>query len=131
MADRHSEPRCGVFASPLEMDKRRKNRKKRVGRAILRSHPSTHQSRDRSLATCAKRPLVVRSAALEKVEIINDRSCWKIPYDVRVTSRQDYEITGRQLYRLCHAFDFDPALSMRDDVKSRPSNIDAEAPWRS
>src|SRR5262249_47730417 len=70
MADRHSEPRCGVFASPLEMDKRRKNRKKRVGRAILRSHPSTHPSRDRSLATCAKRPLVVRSAALEKVEII-------------------------------------------------------------
>src|SRR5262249_34262794 len=85
---------------------------------------------DRSLATCAKRPLVVRSAALEKVEIINDRSCWKIPYDVRVTSRQDYEIAGGQLNRLGHAVDFDPALPMRDDVKSRPSNIDAEAPWR-
>src|SRR5215468_9739710 len=130
MADRHSEPRGGVFASPLEMDKRRKNRKKRVGRAILRSHPATHQSRDRSLATGAKHPLFVRSAALEKVEIINNRSCWKIPYDVRVTSRQDYEITGKQLYRLGHAVDFDPALPMRDDVKSRPSNIDIEAPWR-
>src|SRR5262252_6238009 len=130
MADRHSEPRGSVFASPLEMDKGRKNRKKRVGRAILRSHPATHQSRDRSLATRAKHPLFVRSAALEKVEIINNRSCWKIPYDVRVTSRQDYEIAGRQLYRLCHAVDFDPALPMGDDVKSRPSNIDVEAPWR-
>src|SRR5215468_7335777 len=130
MADRHSEPRGGVFASPLEMDKRRKNRKSRVGRAILRSHPATHQSRDRSLATRAKHPLFVRSAALEKVEIINNRSCWKIPYDVRVTSRQDYEIAGRQLYRLCHAVDFDPALSMRDDMKSRPSNIYAETPGR-
>src|SRR5262249_18828496 len=77
-----------------------------------------------------KRPLSVRSAALEKVEIINNRSCWKIPYDVRVTSRQDYEIAGRHLYRLCHAVDFDPALPMRDDMKSRPSNIDVEAPWR-
>src|SRR5262249_13740502 len=51
-------------------------------------------------------------------------------YDVRVTSRYDNEIAGRQLYRLGHALDFDPALSMRDDVKSRPSIIDAEAPWR-
>src|SRR5262249_27435028 len=42
----------------------------------------------------------------------------------------DYEIAGGQLYRLGHAVDFDPALSLRDDVKSRPSNIDAEAPWR-
>src|SRR5262245_4128098 len=130
MADRRSEPRGGVFASPLEMDERRKNRKKRVGRAILRLHPATHQSRDRSLAAGAKRPLFVRSAALEKVEIINNPGCRQIPYDVRVTSRQDYEIAGGQLYRLCHAVDFDPALSMRDDVKSRPSVIDAEAPWR-
>src|SRR5262245_34577046 len=130
MADRRSEPRGSVFASSLEMDKRRENRKKRVGRAILRSHPATHQSRNRSRAPGAKRPLFVGSAALEKVEIINNRSCWKIPYDVRVTSRHDYEITGGQLYRLCHAVDFDPALPMRDDVKSRPSNIDVEAPWR-
>src|SRR5215470_305524 len=119
MADRHSEPRGGVFASPLEMYERRKNCKKRVGRAILRSHPATHQSRDRSLATGAKRPLFVRSAALEKVEIINNRSCWKIPYDVRVTSRHDYEIAGAQLYRLGHAVDSDPALPMSENVKSR------------
>src|SRR5262245_22106187 len=130
MADRRSEPRGSFFASSLEMDKRRKNRKKRVGRAILRSHPATHQSRDRSHATGAKHPLFVRISALEKVEIINNRSCWKIPYDVRVTSRQDYEIAGGQLYRLCHALDFDPALPIRDDVKSRPSNIDVEAPGR-
>src|SRR5215468_3295810 len=130
MADRRSEPGGSVFASSLEMDKRRKNRKKGVGRAILRSHPAAHQSRDRSLATGDKRPLFVRSAALEKVEIIYNRSCRKISYDVRVTSRQDYEIAGGQLYRLCHAVDPDPALPMRDDVKSRPSNIDAEAPWR-
>src|SRR5262245_8723216 len=130
MADRHSEPRGGVFASPLEMDERRKNRKKRVGHAILRSHPATHQSRDRSLAAGYKRPLFVRSAALEKVEIINNRCCWKIPYDVRVTSRQDYEIAGGQLSRLGQVVDFDPALPMRDDVKSRTSNIDVEAPWR-
>src|SRR5215813_3575251 len=130
MADRRSEPRGGVFASSLEIDERRKNRKKRVGRAVLRLHPATDQSRDRSLAAGAKRPLFVRSAALEKVEIINNRSCWKIPYDVGVTSRQDYEITGRQLYRLVHAVDSDPALSLRNDVKCRPSNIDAEAPWR-
>src|SRR5215510_3429045 len=130
MADCHSELRGSVFASSLEKDKRRKKRKKRVGRAILRLHPATHQSRNRSRAPGAKRPLFVRSAALEKVEIINNRSCWKIPYDVRVTSRHDYEITGRQQYRLRHAVDSDPALSMSDDVKSRPSNIDAEAPWR-
>src|SRR4030095_2696087 len=130
MAYRRFEPRGSVFASSLEMDKRRKNRKKRVGHAILRSHPTTHQSRDQSFATGAKRPLFVRSAALEKVEIINNRSCWKIPYDVRVTSRHDYEIAGRQQYRLWHAVDSDPAISMSDDVKSRPSNIDAEAPWR-
>src|SRR5262245_28029668 len=130
MADRRSEPRGSVFASSLEMDKRRENRKKRVGRAILRSHPATHQSRNRSRAPGAKRPLFVRSAALEKVEIINNRSCWKIPHDVRVTSRHDYEIAGAQLYRLRHAVDSDPALSMSDNVKSRPSNIDAEAPWR-
>src|SRR5262245_19400738 len=130
MADRRSEPRGSVFASSLEMDKRRENRKKRVGRAILRSHPATHQSRNRSRAPGAKRPLFVRSAALEKVEIINNRSCWKIPHDVRVTSRHDYEIAGAQLYRLGHAVDSDPALSMSEDVKSRPSNIDAEAPWR-
>src|SRR5262245_14397207 len=130
MAARRSEARGSVVASSLEMDKRRENRKKRVGRAILRSHPATHQSRNRSRAPGAKRPLFVRSAALEKVEIINNRSCWKIPYDVRVTSRHDYEIAGRQQYRLRHAVDSDPALSMSDDVKSRPSNIDAEAPWR-
>src|SRR5215468_3534161 len=130
MVDRHSEPRCDVFASPLEMDKRRKNRKKRVGRAILGLHSATHQFRDRSLATGAKRPLFVRNVALEKVEIINNLSCWQIPYDVRVTSRYDNEIAGGQLFRLRHAVDFDPALSMRDDVKCRPSIIDAEAPWR-
>src|SRR5262245_12812179 len=118
MADRHSEPRGNVFASPLDMDKRRKNRKQRVGRAILGLHSATHQFRDRSLATGAKRPLFVRNVALEIVEIINNLSCWRIPYDVRVTSRYDYEIAGRQPYRLGHALDFDPALSMRDDVKS-------------
>src|SRR5262245_30941809 len=130
MADRNSESRGGVFAPPLEMYERRKNRKKRVGRAIFRPHSATHQFRDRSHAAGAKRPLFVRSVALEKFEIINNRSCWKIPYDMRVASRQDYEIAGRQLYRLRHALDFDPALPMRDDVKSRPSNIDTEAPWR-
>src|SRR5262245_38116790 len=103
MADRYSEPRGGVFASPLEMDEGRKNRKKRVGRAILGSHSATHQSRDRSLATGAKRTLFVRNVSLEKVEIINYRSCWQIPDKVRVTSRYDYEITGGQLYRLSHA----------------------------
>src|SRR5215831_14001239 len=112
------------------MDERRKCRKKRVGHAILRLHPATHQSRDRSLATGAKHPLFVRSAALDKVEKINNPSCWRIPYDVQVASRYDYEIAGRQQYRLGHALDFDPALSLRNDVKSRPSVIDAEAPWR-
>src|SRR5215510_2014158 len=130
MADCHSELRGSVFASSLEKDKRRKNRKKRVGRAILRLHFATHQSRDRSLAAGAKRPLFVPNAALEKVEKINNLSRWRIPYDVQVTSRHDYEITGRQLYQLGHTLDFDPALSLRNDVKSRPSNIDAEAPWR-
>jgi len=112
------------------MHERRKNRKKRISHAILRLHFATHQSRDRSLATGAKRPLFAPNAAIEKVEKINNLSCWRIPYDMQATSRQDYEIAGRQLYRLCHSFDFDPALSMRDDVKSRPSNIDVEAPWR-
>src|SRR5262249_48720000 len=130
MADRHPEPRGSVFASPLDMDERRKIRKKRVGRAILRLHSATHQFRDRALATGAKRPLFVRNVALEKVEKINNLSCRQIPYDVQITSRYDYEIAGRQLYRLSHAIDFDPALSMRDDVKSRPSIIDAEAPGR-
>src|SRR5262249_18725143 len=76
IADRHSERRGNVFVSPLEMDKRRKNRKQRGGHAILRLHPATHQSRDRSPATGVKRPLFVGNTALEKVEIINSRSCW-------------------------------------------------------
>src|SRR5262245_57179348 len=126
----HSEHRGNVSASPIDMDERRKNRKKRVGRAILRLHFATHQSRDRSRAPCAKRPLFVPNASLEKVEKINNLSCWRIPYNVQATSRYDYEIIGRQLYRLGHSLDFDPALSLRNDVKSRPSVIDAEAPWR-
>src|SRR5262245_50578572 len=130
MVDRRSEPRGDASAFPIDMDERRKNRKKRISRAILRLHFATHQSRDRSRAAGAKRPLFVPNAALEKFEKINSLSCWRIPYDVQVTSRYDYEITGRQLYRLGHAVDFDPALPLRNDVKSRPSNIDAEAPWR-
>src|SRR5262249_35659807 len=130
LADCHSEPRGNVSASPVDMDERRKYRKKRISHAILRLHFATHQSRDRSRAAGAKRPLFVPNASLEKVEKINNPSCWRIPYDVRVTSRYDYEITGRQLYRLGHALDFDPAFSFRNDVKSRPSVIDAEAPWR-
>src|SRR5262245_15012047 len=130
LADCHSEPRGNVSASPIDMDEGRKNRKQRISHAILRLHFATHQSRDRSLAAGAKRPLFVPNAALEKVEKINNLSRWRIPYDVQVTSRHDYEITGRQLYRLGHTLDFDPALSLRNDVKSWPSNIDAEAPWR-
>jgi hypothetical protein len=107
-----------------------KNRQKRISHAILRLHFATHQSRDRSRAAGAKRPLFVPNAALEKVEKINSLSCWRIPYDVQVTSRHDNEITGGQLYRPRHTLDFDPALSLRNDVKSRPSVIDAEAPGR-
>src|SRR5262245_38706135 len=112
------------------MDKRRKNRKKRISHAILRLHFATHQSRDRSLTADAKRPLFIGNEALEKVEKINCPGRWQIPDEVQATSWYDYEITGRQLYRLGHALDFDPALSMRDDVKGRPSVIDAEAPGR-
>src|SRR5262245_36428350 len=130
MVDRHSEPGCDVSASPIDMDERRKNRKKRISHVILRLHFATHQSRDRSRAAGAKRPLFVRNVVLAKVEKIKNLSCWRIPYYGQVTSRQYYEITGRQLYRLCHALDFDPALSLRNDVNSRPSVIDAEAPWR-
>src|SRR5262249_53229274 len=92
MHDRRSEPRGDVFASPLDMDERRKNRKKRVGRAILKLHSATHQSRDRSLAAGVKYPLVVGGAALEQVEQINNLSRWQVSYDVRVTSRHDHEI---------------------------------------
>src|SRR5262245_29977968 len=130
LADCHSEPGGNVSASPIDMDERRKNRQKRICHAILRLHFATHQSRDRSLATGAKRPLFVPNAALEEVEKINNLSCWRIPYDMQVSSRYDYEITGGQLYRPSHALDFDPAHSLRNDVKSRPSVIDAEAPRR-
>src|SRR5262249_56473828 len=130
LADCQSESRGDISASPIDMDERRKRRKKRISHAILRLHFATHQSRDRSLAAGAKRPLFVPNAALEKVEKINNLSCWRIPYDVQVSSRYDYEIAGGQLYRLGHALDFAPALTLRNDVKGRPSVIDAEAPWR-
>src|SRR5262245_28047453 len=94
MHDRRSEPRSDVFASPLDMDDRRKNRKKRVGRAILKLHSATHQFRDRSLAAGAKCPLVVGGAALEQVEKINTLSRWQVSYDMRVTSRYDHKIAG-------------------------------------
>jgi hypothetical protein len=56
------------------MDEGRKNRQKRISHAILRLHFATHQSRNRSRAAGAKRPLFVPNAALEKVEKINSLS---------------------------------------------------------
>src|SRR5262245_12008982 len=130
MCNSRPEPRSGALASPLDVNERRKNRKQRVGRAILKLHSSTYQFRDRSFATAAKRPGLVRAAVLEQVEKFSRPRRWRVPHDVQSASWHDHEIAGGQLYRLRYALDFEPAPSANDDMKSRSFIAEAEPPWR-
>jgi hypothetical protein len=92
MFDRQTKPGTSGLFRRLYVKERWKDHDKRVRVAVLKLHATAHESRDAPVAASANYPVFAVPMTFDELEEVNHCRLRPVAQDMRVTTRNDYEV---------------------------------------